>query len=206
MPRLDDSPGATLRLMVVSTGNRHCAGIDLASGALVRAWSSYLVDQRIRPYDIVEVTVGTDLDLLPDPAQPDAVVTAGPPKLAGHVRDRPAARLIRSLLHPDKAPLLGTYGATVPFWERSPDHPSITIAQPKGPLVVTLEEERMWCHFFWSGRPHVLGCEDPRLEGSLRRGGRTFGQMKPGSYLIIALSPPIDGHCYKVVEAVVARH
>ncbi len=83
MPRLDDSPGTALRLMVVSTGNRHCGGIDLASGALVRAWSAYLVDQRLRPYDVVDVTVASDPDLVPDPAEPDAIVIAGPPKLSG---------------------------------------------------------------------------------------------------------------------------
>ena len=55
-PPLDD-PGTTLRLMVVSTGDRHCGGIDLASGALVRAWTACPVDQRLRPYDVVDVTV-----------------------------------------------------------------------------------------------------------------------------------------------------
>ncbi|HTT91971.1 MAG TPA: hypothetical protein VMF65_20620 [Acidimicrobiales bacterium] len=203
MPRLDDSPGTTLRLMVVSTGNRHCGGIDLASGALVRAWTAYLVDQRLRPYDVVDVTVASDPDLLPDPSEPDAIVIGGPPKLSGRLKGRPAGRLIRPLLHPERAPLLGSYGATVPFWERSPDHPSVALARPKGPLVVTIEEGRLWCHFVWGGRPHVLACDDPRLAASLHRSGRTFAQMRPGAYIVVALTPPVDGHCYKVVEAVV---
>jgi hypothetical protein len=205
MPRLDDSPGTALRLMVVSTGDRHCAGIDLASGALVRAWSAYPVDSRLRPYDVVDVTVASDPDLVPDPSEPDAIVIAGPPELSGRVKGRAAGRLIRPVLHPERAPLLGTYGATVPFWERSSDHPSITVAKPKGPVVVTFEEGRLWCHFFWGSRPQVLACDDPRLAASLRRSGRTFAQMRPGAHIVVALSPPVDGHCYKVVEAVVPR-
>ena len=205
MPRLHDAPGTALRLLVVSTGARHCAGIDLASGALVRAWSPYPVDQRLRPYDVVDVTIASDPDLVPDPSEPDAIVISGPPKLSGRMKGRAAGRLIRPLLHPERAPLLGSHGATVPFWERSPDHPSIAIAKPKGPLVVTLETSGFWCHFFWGGRPQVLACDDPRLAASLRRAGRTIAQIRPGAYMVVALSPPKDGHCYKVVEAIVPR-
>jgi hypothetical protein len=205
MPRLDDAPGTALRLMVVSTGERHCAGVDLASGALVRAWSAAPVDQRLRPYDVVDVTVADDPDLLPDPTEPDAIAIAGPPKLSGRVKSRVAKRLIRPLLHPEKGPLLGSYSATVPFWERSSDHPSVALAKPDGPLVITLEEGRLWCHFFWARKPQVLACSDPRLAASLQRSGRTFAQMRPGAHIVVALSPPIDGHCYKVVEAVVPR-
>ncbi len=134
MRRLHDSPGTTLELMVVATGERHCAGIDLASGALVRGWSPIEVDQRLRPYDVVQVTVADNPDLLPDPAEPDAIVIAGPPRLSGHMSGGAARRLIRPLLHPENVPLLGFQGPTVPFWERRPDHPSVAVAQPTTPL------------------------------------------------------------------------
>jgi hypothetical protein len=191
--------------MVVSTGERHCGGIDLVSGALVRAWSAHPVDQRLRPYDVVDVTVASDPDLVPDPTEPDAIVIAGPPKLSGRLKHRAAGRLMRPLLHPEKAPLLGTYGATVPFWERSSDHPSVTLAKPNGPVVITFEAGSLWCHFVWGGRPQVLGCDDPRLAASLQGARRTFAQMRPGAHIVVALTPPVDGHCYKVVEAIVPR-
>lgn len=205
MPRLQDTPGTTLRLMVVSTGTRHCAGIDLKSGALVRAWSPAAIDPRIRPYDVVSVTLDADVDLVPDPAEPEAVPLAGPPRLSGRLSGRTAQRLIRPLLHPGQAPLLGFHGPTVPFWDRTPDHPSVALAQPEGALVVTADNDRTWCHFPWARRPMVLACQDPRLEAALARRGRRLATMQAGTLLVVALSPPVDGHCHKVVEAVVPR-
>jgi hypothetical protein len=205
MPRLRDSPGTSLELLVVSTGERHCAGIDLASGALVRGWSPFYVDQRLRPYDIVQVTVGSDPDVLPDPTEPDAIVISGPPRLTGHMAGRPARRLIRPLLHPESVPLLGSPGPTVPFWERRADHPSVAVAEPSGALLVTVEMGGLWCHFSWGGRPHVLPCQDPRLGASLQRRGRRVAEMQPGTNIVVALQPPVSGYCHKVVEAVVPR-
>ena len=128
-----------------------------------------------------------------------------PPKLAGRMTGRTARRLIRPLLHPENTPLLGFHGPAVPFWERKPDHPSVALAEPQSGVVVTLHEASLWCHFLWGGRPQVIGCVDPRLAGSLERIRSTHARMKPGGVLVVALSPPVDGHCYKVVEAVVPR-
>jgi hypothetical protein len=200
-----DQPGTTLRLMVVATGERHCIGVDLASGAMVRAWSSQPVDSRLQPYDLVEVVVADDPDLVPDPAQPEAVVIAGGPRLTGRVTGRPAQRLIRPLLHPESTPLLGFHGPTVTFWERRPDHPSVALAEPQAPLVVTAEPEGLWCHFPWDGRPQVLACSDPRLAASLYRARTTMTQVREGTHVVVALQPPVDGYCHKVVEALVPR-
>jgi hypothetical protein len=191
--------------MVVSTGERQCAGVDLASGALVRAWSSAPVDQRLRPYDLVTVTVAGDHEVVPDPAEPEAVPIAQPPSLVGHLKGRQALRLIRPLLHPEHAPLLGFYGPTVPFWQRSADQPSMALAEPKGPLVVTRENGGMWCHFAWEGRPQVLACSDPRFAATLRRMDKDYANLRPGTHLVVALEPPVDGQCHKVVEALVPR-
>jgi hypothetical protein len=205
MPRLLDAPGTALALLVVATGKAHIAGIDIASGALVRGWSPDRVDQRLRPYDVVEVTVADNPDVLPDPAEPDAIVIAGPPKLTGHMSGGAARRLIRPLLHPEKMPLLGFWGPTVPFWERRPDHPSIALAEPVEPVVVTAEAGPLWCHFSWGGRPQVLYCQDPRLAASLERRGRRHAQLRAGTRIVVALEPPVGGYCHKVVEAVVPR-
>jgi len=191
--------------MVVSTGEHHCAGIDLASGALVRAWSLAPVDQRLRPYDLVTVTVGGDPDVVPDPAEPEAVVISGSPCLVGRLAGRRALRLIRPLLHPERVPLLGFHGPTVPFWERSADQPSVALAAPKGPLAATLDDGSVWCHFIWDGRPQVLACSDPRLEATMGRLGTDVANVRPGTRLVVALQPPVDGHCHKVVEALVPR-
>jgi len=203
LPRLVAAPGKTLRLMVMSTGPRHCAGIDLGSGALVRAWCPQPVDQRLRPYDVVSIVVGTDTDLVPDPAEPEAVASAGPPVLAGRLTGRPARRLIGPLLHPENQPLLGTLSPAVPFWERNRDHPSIALVRPRRPLSATIERQRLWCRFPWLGREHALVCTDPRLAASLGRSGRSYALLRDGTVLVVALGPPVEGHCHKIVEAVV---
>lgn len=205
MRRLHDSPGTALDLLVVSTGPSHCAGIDVDSGTLVRAWSPQPVDPRLGPYDVVRVVVAGDDDLVPDPSEPEAVAVSGPPKLVGQLRGRAALRLMKPLLHPEKAPLLGFHGPTVPFWERRSDHPSVALTEPKGPLMVTVEQGDLWCHFRWAGRPMVLFCQDPRLRATLRQHRRSLARMRAGTLLVVALTPPVDGHCHKVVESLVPR-
>lgn len=205
MPRLRDAPGTTLRLLVVSTGARHCAGIDLESGAMVRAWAPGPVDQGLRPYDVVTVTINSDTDLVPDPSEPEAVALVAPPVYDSRVTGRAAKRLIRPLLHPGKGPLLGFHGPTVPFWERTPDHPSVALAEPPGGVVVSIERDQMWCHFQWSRRPVVLACQDPRLQTALLSRGRRLARLRPGTLVVVALSPPVIGYCHKVVEAVIPR-
>lgn len=175
------------------------------SGALVRAWSPEPVDQRLAPYDLAEIIVASNPDLVPDPSEPEALVTSGPPLPVGRLGGRRAAKLIRPLLHPENTPLLGFHGPAVPFWERRPDHPSVAVAKTSGPLVVTVEAGAMWCHFVWSARPQVLACSDPRLAASLERLGRDHANLKTGTYLVVALEPPVNGHCQKVIEAVVPR-
>jgi hypothetical protein len=203
--RLLDTPGTRLRLMAVSTGEHHCVGIDLASGALVRAWCLGLVDERLAPYDLVDVTVGGRPDLVPDPTEPDSLVIGAPPLYAGRLTGRKASRLMRPLLHPEKVPLLGFHGPTVPFWERRPDHPSVALAQPTSNVAITVESGGVWSHFVWGGRPQVLACTDPRLLAWLRRTGWDRASVRDGTYLVVALEPPIDGQCHKVVEALVPR-
>jgi|SRR5579875_67314 len=201
--RLHDAPGTRLCLMVLSTGAHHCVGVDLASGALVRAWSFSEVDQRLAPYDLVWVTVGGGPESVPDPTEPDAIVTEGAPARAGQLSGRRATRLMRPLLHPERMPLLGFHGPTVPLWERKPDHPSVALVQPSGLVAVTIEAGGMWCHFVWDSRPQVLVCADPRLAAWMQRTGRTKATLREGTYLVVALEPPVEGLCHKVVEAVV---
>jgi hypothetical protein len=141
--------------------------------------------------------------VVPDPAEPEALVIASPPVKAGQLSGRRAARLLRPLLHPERAPLLGFHGPTVPFWERRPDHPSVALAQSKGPVVATVEGGGLWCHFVWDGRPQVLACADPRLAASLHRLNRDYANLRPGTYVVVALEPPVGGQCHKVVEALI---
>jgi len=204
-PRLPVAAGATLRLLVVAASDLHCAGVDLGTGVMVRAWSSDLPEDHIRPYDVVEVVSDGELDVVPDPTQPEAVGLVGAPVVVDRVVGRRAERLIRPLLHPDGQPLLGVTATAIPFWQRSADHPSIAVVEPKGRIVMVREGSYLGCRFEWQGHERELPCLDRALAGHMDRHGRTRLTAGKGDRLVVALTAPIDGRCHKVVEALLHR-
>jgi hypothetical protein len=226
LPRVQLASGATLELMVVAADGRHCAGVDLASGALVRGWCRAADDcaqpydqlddpnvryepgdpyDPIRPYDIVSVVVDDDTDSVPDPAEPEAFAMASPPERVGHLRGRRSERLLRPLLHPRGQPLLGMSSTVVPFWERSRDHPSIAVVEPEGPVTLWRDGPYLACRFAWLDYERELPCLDRDLAAQMDRSGRPWMAAPRRCRLVVALTPPIDGRCHTVVEAVLAR-
>lgn len=197
--------GATLQLLVVAADEQHCAGIDLDTGGLVRAWSPEPPEERIRPFDVAEVTCDGGTDLVPDPAQPEGIGLAGPPVVVDRLTGRRCERLIRPLLHPDNQPLLGVSATAIPFWQRSADHPSIAVVEPKSRIVMVREGSYLGCRFEWQGHPRELPCLDRTLAGHMDRHGRTRLTAAKGDRLVVALTAPIDGRCHKVVETLLHR-
>jgi hypothetical protein len=205
VPRLTVVPGLTLRLLVIAAGGSQCAGVDVRSGALVRAWCADRPRERLRAYDVVEGTVAIDPDGVPDPAEPEAVVLDGPPEVVGRMRGRKAARLLRPLLHPRGQPLLGSNAPAIAFWERRPDHPSIGLVEPEGPVLLLRQGTFLACRFGWQGLPRELPCLDRRLAARMDHEGRSRHACEKGDRLVVALTPPIEGRCHKVVEAILPR-
>lgn len=205
VPRLDPAPGVTLTLLVLAADGVCCSGVDVDSGVLVRTWAPERPERRLRAYDVVEVTVATEPEEAPDPAAPEALLLAGPPEAVGRLRGRRVERLLRPLLHPGDAPLLSSHGPAIAFWERRADHPSIALAEPAGPIVVRRDAGFLGCRFEWQGKARELPCMDRRLAAVMDRDGRRIMEVERRSRLLVALTPPIDGHCHKVVEAVLPR-
>jgi hypothetical protein len=205
LPRVAVAPGAALELLVLSADGNHCAGVDLASGALVRAWYPEATVHQLRPYDVVSVTLDEDLDDVPDPHEPEALVLAGPPEPVRRLSGRRVERMLRTLLHPKGQPLLGVSSSAVPFWERRPDHPSIAIVEPEGLISLWRDGPYLACRFPWSGRERELPCLDRYMAAVMDRSGRTRMVGAKGDRLLVALTPPIDGRCHKVVEALLPR-
>lgn len=199
------APGATLELMALAADGRQCAGVDLASGALVRAWSSSETVEPIHPYDVVEVLVEGPDDTVPDPAQPEAFAVTAPPVVVGHLRGRRAERLLRPLLHPTGQPLLGIGATVVPFWERCSDHPSIALVEPEGAATLWRDGPYLACRFRWLDHERELPCLDRRVALQMDQAGQAWVAAPRRSRLVVALTPPIDGRCHKVVEAVLPR-
>lgn len=205
VPQLMVAPGATLDLLVVASEGSQCAGVDLVSGTLTRAWSKAPLATLARQYDVVRVTLAEDLDALPDPAEPEAVALSEPPEVVGRITGRRAEKLIRPLLHPRAEPLLGSHAPALPFWERRADHPSIALVEPEGPVMFRREASYLACKFAWQGVVRELPCLDRRLASEMDRAGRTRASAPARARLVVALTPPIAGHCHKVVEAVLPR-
>ena len=197
--------GTTLQLLVVAASDLHCAGIDLETGALVRAWAPEPPEERIRPYDVVRAVCDGDIDLVPDPAQPEAVGLTSPPEVVDRMHGRRAERLIRPLLHPAGQALLGVGLTAIPFWQRSADHPSIALVEPRGRIVMVRDGSYLACRFEWQGHERELPCLDRALAGHMDRHGRTRLTAAKGDRLVVALTAPIDGRCHKVVETLLRR-
>jgi hypothetical protein len=204
-PRRDDTPGSELELLILSTDRDHVGAVDLVSGALVRAWVPTGVDPRFRPYDVVAGTIGADRDWAPDPAEQEAVVLAGGLERVGRLRGRPVERYLRPLRHPRDQPLLGCHAPAVPFWERRADHPSIAVVEPEGRAVVAQRTGRLLCWFGWRGTLVHLPFVDPRVAAAMARSGRLQLVIRRGDRLVVAMTPPIAGHCHKVVAGLLPR-
>lgn len=205
LPRVVVARGVTLELLVVAADGDHCAGIDLASGALVRAWSPEPAAEPLAPYDVVAVTLDVNVDAVPDPAEPEALVLAGPPERRRRITGRRAEKLLKPLLHPKGRPLLGISAPAVPFWERSPDHPSIALVEPEGQISLWRDGSYLACRFGWQGHERELPCMDRRVASKMDRAGMSRMGGSKGDRLVVSLTPPIDGRCHKVVEAILPR-
>lgn len=205
VPRLDPAPGTSLTLLVLAANGVRCSGVDLGSGVLVRTWAPAAPETRLRAYDLAEVVVAADPEEVPDPAAPEALVLAEAPVAVGRMAGRRVERLLRPLLHPSDEALLSSHGPAIAFWERRADHPSIALAEPAGPILLRREGNFLGCRFEWQAKARELPCLDRRLAAVMDRDGRRVMEVEGRSRILVSLTPPIDGHCHKVVEAVLPR-
>lgn len=193
--------GARVRLLLLAPGEEEAAGVDLDTGGLVWAtWNpedSNIVSIGLRPLDVVTAQTHVNPPL-PDPARPEAVALAGPPVAIGRLRGRRAERLLRPLHHPERDQLLGFAGPAVPYWTLAGDRPSMTVVAPRGPVVLAPTEDGLAVRFSWRSAQHVLPCTDRSARAAVASHGRP---VRAERRLLVTLSEPYLGHCYKVVTA-----
>ncbi|HEX2274291.1 MAG TPA: hypothetical protein VHG90_10505 [Acidimicrobiales bacterium] len=210
VPVLVAVEGAELRMLVLVAGVDGCVGVDLESGAFVRA--SYRrggdSDADLAPFDVVVGEVAT-ADEPPDVSRPETVTLAAPPRRTGYLTARKAERYLTPLHHPNRAPLLGFPGPTVPYWTLAGDRPSLTLVE----LVAGPQVRRVrwgWeCRFPWHGARHAFPLTDARVTSLLDEVGwpryssrdlhRLLGYRTRRA--LVMLTPPRHGYCYKVVAA-----
>lgn len=201
--------GAELAMAVLAEEPDGCVAVDLESGAFVRAIHPPLPhDSSPAPLDVVTAEIASPLDP-PDAARPEAVPLAGAPTRTGRLTRRRAERYLQALQHPPRGPLLGFSGAAIPYWTLSGDRPSVTLVEPAMGPQIRWGPAGYECRFAWQGAVHELPLGDRRLAASLWRQGvdRCAGRELTRHLgfrthrLLVVLTPPADGYCYKQVSA-----
>jgi hypothetical protein len=185
--RRSGAEGVELRLLVVSVSALGLAAVDLASGAVIRTGAASLRGSELRPYDVVGARLAADAEPL-DPTQPEAVALAGPPRPLHRLTPRRADRWLRPLLHPERSHLLGFAGPSISFWELDGSRPSVAIAATRA-VVAVGDDGLLHCRFLWRTLVHELPMAGQRGIPGPTDAGR----------VVVALTPPVEGHCYKVV-------
>lgn len=210
-------PGAVLDCLVLAPGPYEWVGIDLATGALVRARRP-APDGRPplgggwRQFDIARFVLGTD-DEPPDPSRPEAIVCAEAPQRLGRLRRRAVRRVLRRLVPPERpgAALLGTHGPSIPFVDLDGSSPSVMLVAVahRSLEVFAGPGEAVELAFAWSGARHQLPVHDPRLRAAalesqprpLSAGRLAAAAGGRVSVLVVGLGPVRGGHVPKVVLA-----
>ncbi len=202
--------GEMLRLVVLAHRADELVAVELGSGAFVRArYAHHGPDaELLDTYSIVDVEVAPR-DEIPDPARPEEVTISRTPSTIARLRRRRAKRLLETVLLPPGQPLLGFTGPAIPYWTVSGENPSLALIAPeKGPqLLVRRGEDTVRARFMWGGTEHQLPVDDPALERMVhssprpRLGGAALAAAAghDASYLLVGLTPPRNGHCYKTV-------
>ncbi|MHB8440355.1 MAG: hypothetical protein ACYDD4_14525, partial [Acidimicrobiales bacterium] len=166
------------------------------------------------PFDIIDVQWAPDAER-DDLAQPEAVTLAGAPAAVGTVSPRKARRVLKRLVSPPEQHLLGFPGSAWPYWEFHGMRPSVAVVAPsRGPLLFRRRgDESVWARFGWPRSDNWLPVEDRRAEAALWASGRDrlSGKELAGAlgfrpqFLVVTLSRPRQGHCYKTVAALLPR-
>jgi hypothetical protein len=202
--------------MVLACGEEDIAAVDLGSGALVRlrVSPSEEADPSLAPFDVVDATWASDPQR-DDLAQPEAISLQGAPEAVGSLRGRKARRILHHLVAPTEQHLLGFPGVSAPYWEFDGMRPSIALVIPnRGPLLFRREaDDSVWARFGWPRSDNWLPVEDRRAVAALwaTRQNRLWGKelsralgFRP-HVLVVTVSPPRNGHCYKTVAAILPR-
>ena len=214
--RIDVEGGTALTLVVLACHAEDTTGVDLASGTLVRVRVTWPEDHGpdLAPFDVVEAQLAEEPER-DDLAQPEAVTATGLPRHLGTLHGRPVRKLLHQLVAPVEEHVLGFPGASAPYWEFRGFRPSLALVVPsKGPVLFRrIEDRSTWIRFGWGRSDNWLPVEDLGADRALdvTRRDRLMGKdlaaalgFKP-HYVLVSVSTPRDGHCYKTVRALLPR-
>jgi hypothetical protein len=214
--RVPTAGGSTLHLLVLSSTLEDTTVVDLATRTVMRVrvpWPEGH-DPDIATFDVVEVTLADDPER-DDLAQPEATTVADLPRHVGTLRGRRLRKLLGRLVANPDGPLLGFPGQSAPYWEFRGFRPSVALIEPtrRPQLLRRHADGSTWVRFGWDREDVWLPVEDRNAARALdaarrdRLSGKSLATalgFEP-QYLLVTVSPPRDGHCYKVCAAVLPR-
>jgi hypothetical protein len=214
--RVPTAGGSTLHLLVLSSTLEDTTVVDLATRTVMRvrvAWPEGH-EPDIATFDVVEVTLADDPER-DDLAQPEATTVTDLPRHVGTLRGRHLRKLLSRLVASPDGPLLGFPGPSAPYWEFRGFRPSVALIEPtrRPQLLRRQGDGSTWVRFGWDRDDVWLPVEDRNAARALdaarrdRLSGKSLATalgFEP-QYLLVTVSPPRDGHCYKVCAAVLPR-
>ena len=214
--RVPTAGGSTLHLLVLSSTKEDTTVVDLATRTVMRVRVPWPEGHEpdISTFDVVEVTLADDPER-DDLAQPEATTVADLPRHVGTLRGRHLRKLLRRLVASPDGPLLGFPGPSAPYWEFRGFLPSVALIEPtrRPQLIRRQADGSTWVRFGWDRDDVWLPVEDRNAARALdaarreRLSGKSLATalgFEP-QYLLVTVSPPRDGHCYKVCAAVLPR-
>jgi hypothetical protein len=214
--RLPGRAEGTHRCMVLACTFEDTPAVDLDSGALVRLrvdWGDRR-DPPFAPFDVVDVTWADDPER-DDQAQPEAATVSGVPAPMGSCRGRRVRRVLRGLVTPPQPHLLGFPGSSAPYWEFDGMRPSVAVVAPsRGPMLfLRRQDDTAWGRFGWGRSDNWLPLEDRRAVETLHqsRRPRLAGKELTAALgfrpylLVVTVSRPHDGYCYKTLAGLLPR-
>ncbi|MEI7746869.1 MAG: hypothetical protein WCJ28_04955 [Actinomycetota bacterium] len=203
-------------MLVLASSIADTITLDLASGAVVRLripWAQGM-SSPFRAFDVIEVE-GELVDQPEDLAQPEAVQLVGLPRQIGTLHSRKIRSMLQRLQIPQSGPLLGFRGLASPYWEFNATAPSVALVVPsRGPQLISREADGApWVRFGWERDDVWLPLDDPASARALHAARREVLTGKDLAtalgyrphYLLVALSTPLEGHCYKVCRGLLPR-
>ncbi len=186
-PRRAERAGVELTLLVLSVSPLGLAAVDLGSGGVVRTGPDLLDGLALHPYDVVSARLAAGpvpLDL----TQPEAVSLTDVSRPLRRLTPSRAEQWLHPLLHPEWAHLLGFAGPSVPFWQLDGSRPSVAVVEARAAVGIG-DDGLLRCRFLWRTLVHDLPVA----------AGRGTPVPRQAARLVLGLTPPVEGHCYKVV-------
>lgn len=208
-----ERPGEQLHCLVLARAADEWVGVDIATGAFVRAPGFFDVEDPGRRRSIVVgFTIGPPEGPI-DPSRPELVVPLDQPEVIGSISPRAARRFLRKLATPESkgATILGTRGPSIAFVDLDANASSLQLLAlgPKRLELGLNDRDEPDCSIPWGGTTQRTRLVDPVASAAAAasgakglRGSQITAAIgfRP-NFVLVGLGRVSGGHAPKLVFA-----